>query len=128
VNALKGHFVSLGTNTIGARTVESVMQLYPPSLTRSLKVEFYGKKYIIMASDEIGSIGNHAPQLLSELIARNPAKRDSILDHMRDLTQKLIEKGLLEFTYVHHLLWEYIQEVKMQPARMDELIKVRPST
>ena len=40
--ALAGHFVALGTNVIGARTVESIMQLYPHSLTKSLKAEFYG--------------------------------------------------------------------------------------
>ena len=40
---LKGHFVSLGTNVIGSRTVESVMQLYPGNVTRGLKAEFYGQ-------------------------------------------------------------------------------------
>ena len=41
--ALTGHFVSLGTNVIGARTVESILQLFPVKLTRNLKAEFYGK-------------------------------------------------------------------------------------
>jgi pumilio family protein 6 len=43
VAALKGHFVSLGGNVIGSRTVESVLQLYPHTLTRNLKAEFYGQ-------------------------------------------------------------------------------------
>ena len=30
---------------------------------------------------------------------------------MTDLIQKLINKGLLEFVYVHQLLWEYVQEL-----------------
>ena len=42
-NALRGHFVSLGTNVIGARCCESVMQLFPKKLTRDLRAEFYGK-------------------------------------------------------------------------------------
>lgn len=41
--ALKGHFVSLGGNVIGSRTVESVLQLYPHAITRNLKAEFYGQ-------------------------------------------------------------------------------------
>lgn len=41
--ALAGHFVSLGTNVIGARIVESVLHLYPTKLTKDLKAEFYGK-------------------------------------------------------------------------------------
>ena len=42
-NALSGHFVSIGTNVIGARIVESILQLYPSKLTKPLKAEFYGK-------------------------------------------------------------------------------------
>jgi hypothetical protein len=40
---LKHHFVSLGIHSIGARTVETVLQLYSSSYTKHLKAEFYGK-------------------------------------------------------------------------------------
>ncbi len=43
VSSLQKHFVSLGTHVIGARTVESILQLYPANLTRGIKAEFYGK-------------------------------------------------------------------------------------
>lgn len=43
VSALRGHFVSLGTNVIGARCCESIIQLFPKKLSRGLKAEFYGK-------------------------------------------------------------------------------------
>ena len=39
----------------------------------------------------------------------NNSKKDAILDHFRDLIQKFIDKGLLEFRYVHDLIWEYTQ-------------------
>lgn len=35
------------------------------------------------------------------------------MDHMRDLIQKFVQKQLLEFTYVHHLLYEYTQELQL---------------
>lgn len=35
---------------------------------------------------------------------------------MRDLIQKFVDKGLLEFVYVHHFLWEYIQEITALPV------------
>lgn len=47
VSALGGHFVSLGTNVIGARVVESLLQLYAYPLSRPLKAEFYGKVHLI---------------------------------------------------------------------------------
>ena len=40
--AFAGHFVSLGAHVIGARTVESILQIYAPKFTRGLKAEFYG--------------------------------------------------------------------------------------
>jgi pumilio family protein 6 len=43
VSALKEHFVALGTNVIGARTVESILKLFHSKLTKQLKAEFYGK-------------------------------------------------------------------------------------
>jgi hypothetical protein len=52
VAALKGHFVSLGGNVIGSRTVESVLQLYPHTLTRNLKAEFYGQVNSIYHGDQ----------------------------------------------------------------------------
>ena len=41
--SLKGHFVSLGTNVIGSRTVEPILQIYPTNITKGLKAEFYGQ-------------------------------------------------------------------------------------
>jgi pumilio family protein 6 len=35
----------------------------------------------------------------------------SLIDHMRDLVQKFVDKGLMEFSYVHNLLWEYSQQI-----------------
>jgi hypothetical protein len=53
-SALSGHFVSLGSHVIGARTVESILQLYPPKLTRALRAEFYGKvKHAIISSHSL---------------------------------------------------------------------------
>ncbi|RYG70327.1 hypothetical protein EON64_00465 [archaeon] len=43
VTALQKHFVSLSTHAIGARTVESITQLYPLQIIKTLKGELYGK-------------------------------------------------------------------------------------
>ncbi len=56
------------------------------------------------------------------LMTEFPSKEGSILDHMRDLIVKFVNKGLLQFAYVHSLLWEYTQEVEGISARMDDLV------
>ena len=43
LHCMAGHFVAVGTNVIGARTVESVLQLLPSKQTKALKAEFYGR-------------------------------------------------------------------------------------
>ena len=50
-----------------------------------------------------------APRNLKSIIEALPNKVSNVLDHMRDIIQKLIEKGLLEFAYVHDLLFEYVE-------------------
>ena len=104
-HSLQGHFVALGTNVIGARAVESICSLYPPKLTRALRAEFFGRKFVIMMDGP--------PASLAELLehAATKPKRAMILDHMRDLVQKFVDKGLLEFKYVHELVWEYCRAI-----------------
>jgi len=105
--------VALGTNVIGARTVESILVLYPNKVTRKLRMEFYGKKFTILMAEP--------PQSLRELLANCEGKEHSVLDHMRDLVQKFVNKGLLEFKFVHELVWEYCKEVKGDEKRMEDL-------
>ena len=138
--SLKGHFVSLGGNVIGSRTVESVLQLYPTNLTKGLKAEFYGQvrklpflgnvsfrciyHYHFFLLQKFCILAPEVPRNLRSLIEQLPNKQSAIMDHMRDLVQKFVQKGLLEFAYVHNLLWEYTQEAltDSNAHRMQDLV------
>lgn len=99
--SMKGHFVALGTNVVGARIVESLLVIYPSKVSRSLKAEFYGKFTILLAEP---------PRNLQELLSESTSSKEGpILDHMEGLLQRFVDKGLLEFRYVHDLAWEYCQ-------------------
>lgn len=113
-SSMSGHFVALGTNVIGARTVELIMHTYAQKVTLDLKAEFYGKKFTVLLPEN--------PKNLRALIEGMPDKETSILDHMRDLVQKFLDKGLLEFAYVHTFLWEYIKEIVGKPNYLDDLL------
>jgi pumilio family protein 6 len=121
LQSLNGHFVSLGTNVIGARTVETLLQVLSPKLTCELKAEFYGKKFTVLMEE--------IPRTLQILIEKlDSSKEHSIMDHMRDLAQKFVDKGLLSFQYVHTLLWEYTLQsatyFKTNPIYMNDLINI----
>ena len=91
-----------GTNNIGARTVESIVQLYPSILTKPLKAEFYGQKFLILAKNN----GKDMPGTLNELILSNPSKKDAILDHMV-CTYICIYVHSHIYTCVHTLTYTY---------------------
>ncbi|CAM9315175.1 unnamed protein product, partial [Ectocarpus fasciculatus] len=108
ISSLGGHFVAVGTNVIGARTVESLVNIYSAKASRPLRAEFYGRKFIALCPEP--------PKNLRTLIEALPNKKSSILDHMRDLVQKFVDKGLLEFSYAHQLIWEYAEEIELDHA------------
>lgn len=54
----------------------------------------------------------------------NPIRREPILDHMRDLVQKCVDKGLLEFAFVHNLIWEYCQQCNGVQSRLNDLVSL----
>ena len=72
------------------------------------------------------------PRTLIHLMGQLPAKSSSLIDHMRDLIQKFVDKGLMEFSFVHNLLWEYTQQivkevvdvtaVEGKKSRIDDLV------
>jgi hypothetical protein len=63
-----------------------------------------------------------APKSLRALMESLPGKESAIMDHTRDLVQKLVNKSLLEFTYVHNLIWEYTKEAVSSASRMEDLV------
>lgn len=111
IAGLTGHFVALGTNVIGARTVESLINIYSAKACRALRAEFYGRKFIALCTE--------APKNLRSLIEAQPLKKSAVLDHMRDLVQKFVDKGLLEFAYAHQLIWEYAEEIELDNSRSE---------
>ena len=54
------------------------------------------------------------------MIEQLPSKKSAILDHMRDLVQKFVDKSLLEFSYTHQLIWEYAEEVQVDSSHKQE--------
>jgi hypothetical protein len=69
------------------------------------------------------------PPNLKAVREHQPLKFNAILDHMRDLTQKFVDKGLLEFSFTHQLIWEYAvemeHEIDGQPSsRMTDLLEL----
>jgi hypothetical protein len=110
---LKTHFVSLGIHSIGARTVETVLQLYPAAYTKHLRAEFYGKNFVVLVAEP--------PTSLRHLIEMLPAaKRFPILDHMKDLLNKFLGKQLLDFSFVQELLWEVCAELIRLEQEIDD--------
>lgn len=64
---------------------------------------YISQKFVVLAPEK--------PRNLIHLLEQLPSKASSLIDHMRDLVQKFVDKGLMEFSFVHNLLWEYTQQI-----------------
>lgn len=63
------------------------------------------------------------PKDLPSILSQLPSRRAAILDHMRDLVQRLVSKKLFDFKYSQELIGEYTCEVTQDTARMNELVR-----
>lgn len=64
------------------------------------------------------------PANLSALLSSLPEKSSPILDHMRDLIQKLVEKNLTQFNYTHQLIYEYAVHAENTPSRVADMLNM----
>ena len=62
------------------------------------------------------------PSNLRQLISQLPSKEIPILDHMKDLVARFVEKGLLQFSYVHQILYEYCQELEGKELYIKDIL------
>lgn len=66
------------------------------------------------------------PRSLSSALEALPTKKAGLLDHMKEIVLRFVNKKVLQFSFVHSLVWEYVQVAVLEesPKRMDELVNL----
>jgi len=105
--SLRGKFSSLATSSFGAQVAETMLQTFPVDATKALKSELYISKAATAATAM--SFDQALPTLQAALDATPTEKRALVMEGVHKLLLKMLEKdNMLEFSYVHHLLFEFV--------------------
>ncbi|KAK3814494.1 MAG: armadillo-type protein, partial [Benniella sp.] len=80
--------------------IEDAYSTYASSAQRAALIqEFYGPEYRLFKVED--------KKTLTEILEKNPSKRDSIMKHLMETLTGCLEKGTIGFSIVHRGLLEY---------------------
>eukprot|EP00252_Welwitschia_mirabilis_P011378 TRINITY_DN25592_c0_g1_i1.p1 TRINITY_DN25592_c0_g1~~TRINITY_DN25592_c0_g1_i1.p1 ORF type:complete len:664 (-),score=128.81 TRINITY_DN25592_c0_g1_i1:363-2354(-) len=100
ISSLHGHVVALLRHPVGSIVVENIYKLANGSQKQELVSEFYSPEYRIFK----GGKGR-----LSDLLSgENPTKKASILENISTSLQPILEKGIVDHSIIHRVLFEYL--------------------
>ena len=123
IHTLKGNLIKLGTDAIGARVVEFLLTELPNSNAASLFNEFYGREYQIILGGN--SSTDTTTVNLHNIIALHPNSRQSLLLSMGVIVNKMVLKGLFQFSYVQRLMAEFTTELAIGTSTNCNSAKVK---
>ena len=112
ITHMRDRYISLGCHAISARVIETIYMTdhISNSIKHMLNAEYYGKKYTVhlpadIPADSLVTVMKYISTHHKQISVYH------ILDHMHDIIHRFVEKGLLDFTYVHQFIYEYAMEV-----------------
>ncbi|KAJ1686017.1 hypothetical protein LUZ63_017407 [Rhynchospora breviuscula] len=103
VSSLHGQVASLLRHSVGAAVVEHVYHLAKGSQKRSLLVEMYSTELQLFKD----LTKTNSARLL-DIIAKLGLQKSSVLQHMTQVIQPLLEKGIVDYSIVHTAILEYL--------------------
>jgi pumilio family protein 6 len=96
----------LGTHQVAANVVEHAATWLPARLWHKMRREFYGQEFAFFATDESVTVASALAD------AANPRRGAAALGALGAVLAKIVTKGLLDLTYVHELLAEYLENAE----------------
>ncbi|GIY60282.1 pumilio homolog 3, partial [Caerostris darwini] len=100
--AFHGKVVKLIRHTEAAETIELIFNEFANATQRfELVQEFYDPTYMYFKTYEISS--------LAELFEKQPNKKQSIIQNLKEALLKMLDKSVIKHSIVHHILWQFMK-------------------
>ncbi|GIY30597.1 pumilio homolog 3 [Caerostris extrusa] len=100
--AFHGKVVKLIRHTEAAETIELIFNEFANAAQRfELVQEFYDPTYMHFKTYEISS--------LAELFEKEPNKKQSVIQNMKEALLKMLDKSVIKHSIVHHILWQFMK-------------------
>jgi len=124
IRKLKGKMRRLGTHSCGAHVADLALQQTPQdsktlkTLRTSLWNEFYGERFSIAVANAKGEVS--ASNALKSFNNFEPKVQLAVLDDLKRVVMKMADKGLLRYSYVQRLTYEFLVKVEKLRDSSDE--------
>ncbi|KAL6893744.1 hypothetical protein ACP4OV_007842 [Aristida adscensionis] len=103
ISSLHGHTAKLLSHTIGAAVVDYAFQRATQPQKRQLLLELYSTELQLFKDLTV----QNSLSLL-DTISKLGLQKSSVLQHMTMVIQKILEKGIVEYSIVHTAILEYL--------------------
>lgn len=102
ISFLHGHVASLLRHTVGSVVVEHAFQLGNGSQRRALLLELYSTELQLFKD-----LTTTNEDRIVDLISKLGLQKSSVIQHMTEVIQPLLEKGIVDHSIIHSALMEY---------------------
>ena len=84
--------------------------------------EWYGSEFVVFA--KANNKSDEVPTDLSEILAQTPEKRIPIMQHLKEMTNQLVQKKTTGFTILHDALLQYFLNCKPDSPEVTEFLEM----
>jgi pumilio homology domain family member 6 len=121
VEEFYGHVKRLIRHPEASWIVDDIYRTIATSLQKACMLrEWYGPEFVIFKSSNT----HDTPAELSLILERNPEKRGPIMQHLRDMTNQLVQKKTTGYTMLHDALLQYFLNCKPGSPEANEFLEM----
>ncbi|KAJ4511521.1 Pumilio-like proteiny domain family member 6 [Exophiala dermatitidis] len=84
--------------------------------------EWYGPEFAVFAKSNGTTSGEEVTADLSEILKQNPEKRGPFMQHLKEMTNQLVQKKTTAFTMLHDALLQYFLNCKPGSPEVEEFL------
>lgn len=121
VEEFYGHVKRLIRHPEASWIVDDIYRTIASKQQRAIMLrEWYGPEFVVFA--KANSKSDNVPTDLSEILAQNPEKRNPIMQHLKEMTNQLVQKKTTGFTILHDALLQYFLNCKPGSPEVTEFL------
>lgn len=105
-----------------------VDDIYRSIATKSQKAvmlrEWYGTEFVVFSANRASQSDGEVTGDLADILTQNPEKRGPIMQHLKEMTNQLVQKKTTGFTILHDALLQYFLNCKPASPEISEFLEM----
>lgn len=123
VEEFYGHVKRLIRHPEASWIVDDIYRTIATKQQRAMMLrEWYGPEFVVFSKSK--KTPENVSADLSEILAENPEKRGPIMQHLKEMTNQLVQKKTTGFTILHDALLQYFLNLKPGSPEIGEFLSM----